>query len=245
MIKLWWGSDELAARDAWRAAVAAARAEAPAGLFIQAHGDELRPAELAEWLVARELLTGLPPLIAADHWLGEASSRNLVLPRLASLADSDTLFLLLEGGDETQLVEVFKLAAAVTPEPRAARAGTRKMPTNLTWSPFPLTDALLARDRRRLWLRMVEALVWREVAAEDVFWRLWWQIKTLRLVAADEATARRNLKPFVWQKTKSALARFTAAELEALIDRLMDCWRGDRRGGLPLSLALERFALEI
>ncbi len=240
MIRLWYGADEQAARAAWRAAVDAARAVAPAAPSAVVNGEELRAADLAEWLATPAgLFSPAPIIIGADHWLEDGSSCEIVEALLPRLASAPANFLFLEG-EAAAVNLILTLAQEVQKfdQPRGRAAGVTS-----AWSPFPLTNALLARHRKNFWLLLTDALFKRRVAPEDVFWRLWWQVKALWLVATDEAAARRALKPFPFQKTKAALTRYPRADLEILLERLTDCFRADRRGHLPLDLALERFAL--
>jgi hypothetical protein len=109
---------------------------------------------------------------------------------------------------------------------------------------FLLTDALLRRDKKSLWLLLTEA--WRNgLSNEEIIGVLFWQIKTLRLAAHTKSAQESGLKPFVDQKARRALKLFSMEEVEKFSKTLIQIYHRGHEGKLDLSNSLETLILSI
>lgn len=166
---------------------------------------------------------------------------------LASLAESENLFILKEG----------KLIAAhkrLVDPPSSRSAGLRRGEEN-TWESeefiekektekksfqiFDLAHALGMRDRKNLWLGYQKAL--REgIAPEEVHSILMWQAKTMLQVLAG---ATDDIKPFVLGKAKTFLTKYSPAEARDISFRLVSLYHDARRGAVDFERGLEKIIL--
>lgn len=120
------------------------------------------------------------------------------------------------------------------------------------YNPFGLTDLFTLKKRREAYKYFYADLA-SGVSAEEMFWKLWWQIKTLLAVSAEKQKGLNNfqiksstgLHPFVIQKSLSALSRFSKEELVKIWDELFALWRDSREGSADLESGLERLILEL
>ncbi len=109
---------------------------------------------------------------------------------------------------------------------------------------FQLTDALLKRDKKALWLLLREGE--REgLSDEQAVGLLFWQIKTLRLVEKTASGEEAGLKPFVYSKAKQALKNFKNGELETLSRDLLTIYHDGHLGKLDINFALEQWVLKL
>ena len=107
---------------------------------------------------------------------------------------------------------------------------------------FLLTDAFLRRDKKALWLLLMEA--WSNgVSNEEIIGILFWQVKILRLVERTKSPEEAGQKPFVYSKAKRALGSFKKGELDTLSQNLLSIYHEGHQGKVDTSLALEKWVL--
>ncbi|MBI2038785.1 MAG: hypothetical protein HYT22_00675 [Candidatus Niyogibacteria bacterium] len=116
-------------------------------------------------------------------------------------------------------------------------------------SPFELADALSSGDLRRAYAVYHRHLA-AGVSAQELFWKLWWQAKTLVQVASfngaspAEIKEKTGLHPFVIGKALRGVTLLGADKVELLFDSLFAAWRDARaESGSDLSLHLEKILL--
>lgn len=111
-----------------------------------------------------------------------------------------------------------------------------------TFNTFSLTDALLLKDKKTLWLKLTEA-VQAGVSLEEIVGVLFWQIKILRLVEKSKSADEAGQKPFVYQKAQRALAKFKPGELSELSRGLLKLYHDGHMGKADMRNALEQWVL--
>ncbi len=109
---------------------------------------------------------------------------------------------------------------------------------------FLLTDALLRRDKKSLWLLLMEAQK-NELSNEEITGVLFWQIKILRLVEKTKSAEEAGQKPFVYSKAKRALTNFKKEELDTMSRTLLSIYHDGHLGRCDTALALEKWVLTI
>lgn len=109
---------------------------------------------------------------------------------------------------------------------------------------FALTDALVARDKRRLWLLFHEAKQV-GIADEEIVGVLWWQLKAMRLAALTSSAEEAGMKAFPYSKAKQALRQFPLIQVEDTSRALLSIYHDGHAGKRDLSVALEQFMLTV
>lgn len=112
------------------------------------------------------------------------------------------------------------------------------------FNPFALSDALLRRDKKSLWLLLQEAKA-NGVALEQTTGLLFAQLRALRLSARASSAAEAGMKPFVWGKAKNGLSKFKEGEVDELSRKLVEVYHDGHLGKQDMELALERWVLEV
>lgn len=109
---------------------------------------------------------------------------------------------------------------------------------------FTLTDALLRRDKKSLWILLIEA--WRNgLSNEEIIGILFWQVKMLRLVSKTKSAEEVGQKPFVYDKAKRALHQFKPDELTHFSRDLVRIYHDGHMGKRNSSIALEEWVLRL
>ncbi len=158
-----------------------------------------------------------------------------MLTNLELLEKSEHNFILIEGGVTAAVKKKFSAHGACH-ESIALKEES--------FNTFSLTDALLLRDKKTLWLRLMEAMR-AGVPAEEIIGVLFWQIKILRLVGKTKSAEEAGQKPFVYDKAKRALSKFKDGELEKLSRELIILYHEGHMGKADINLALEKWVLMI
>ena len=120
----------------------------------------------------------------------------------------------------------------------------REVDKKQSFNVFTLTDALQARDRKRLWLVYGEAIR-SGIEPENVSGTLHFSVKQMLNVATASTAEATGLTPFQYAKAKRGACLFTVAELVALSRTLVQVYHDAHRGRCDLALALERWVLSV
>ncbi len=109
---------------------------------------------------------------------------------------------------------------------------------------FALTDALGARDKKRAWIIYQEALA-AGLVADEIFFKLVWQVKSLLLAAKTKSVGETDMKPFPYNKAKGYLKNFKLEELEDLSQQLVEGYLLARQGKGEIETLIEKILLKL
>ncbi len=156
-----------------------------------------------------------------------------MLPQLSS---HESIFVIIEG---VLLAPEKKKFARLTEHLDETKGETAQR-----FNTFALSDALLARNKKQLWMGLCEATE-SGVSAEEIIGILWWQLKTLRLVARSKTAEEAGMKDFTFNKAKRALMSFKQGEIERLSQSLLEVYHQGHAGEHDIDLALEKWTLSL
>jgi DNA polymerase III delta subunit len=109
---------------------------------------------------------------------------------------------------------------------------------------FALADALARKDKKMLWVGIIEART-HGLSSEEVIGTLWWQLKTLSLAGQTKSAAEAGLKDFPYNKAKRALALFREGEIKRLSQELLAVYHDGHSGVRDIDTAFEAWALTL
>lgn len=107
---------------------------------------------------------------------------------------------------------------------------------------FQFGNTFAARDKKRLWILLHEAYAVGK-DAQDVHNILWWQIKNMNLVMVSKDNP--GLHPFVYQKTKQSLSKYSPEELQGYMKQYLTMFHEARLGKQSLEDALEHYIISL
>lgn len=198
--------------------------------------EEFLAAPIEELLGGQGLFENARLIILRNIFENEEGKEKL-LSYLEEAGASPNIFILEEG----------KIDAATKKKISTAAAETflfEKNQKEAAFNRFAIADALGARDKKRAWVLLIEALR-TGAAGEEIAGLLFWQVKAMLLARSHKTAESAGLNPFVFRKAQGFSQNFTDEELNNLSRTLMRLPHESRRGGLELSLALERFVLSL
>ncbi len=112
------------------------------------------------------------------------------------------------------------------------------------FNPFLLADALLEKDKKRLWILYIEAIQ-AGLSAEEIIGTLWWQLKTVRLAQQTVNASEADMKDYPYNKAKRGLRNFKEGELQTLSRNLLGLYHEGHSGKKDIDIALERWVLSL
>lgn len=231
MLKLYYGTNRQAARDAVNAFVQTNLA--PDGTLTTIDPLSYSDGQLAEALGASSLFGGAEWFLidtpaADDDVLAE------VYDNLAEMSESQNTFLILEGALLAPAKKKYRKHTD-SDEEFTAVAGQR-------FNNFAMADALASKDRRNLWV-LLQTAKSEGMAAEFIIGTLWWQLKTLRLASVTNNADEAGMKEYPYNKAKRSLAAFAPGEVQRLSQSLLELYHDGHAGVQDIDLALERWVL--
>lgn len=110
------------------------------------------------------------------------------------------------------------------------------------YNPFQICDAVAEKDRKSAWILLQKAIL-SGVPVEEVFWKIWWQVKVLLLVKNQPQDL--DLHPFVIKKNLRNIKNFTQEELKNLSWNLVDLYHKTRQGQAEFEIGLEKILISL
>lgn len=209
--------------------------------------------EKIKTLAAGTSLFGEKYLIELRYFSETATGRELLISLLPHLKASAHDVLIIDGTltkePLTKLEEAgAKLQKFMKPAPVGGYAGAREVkvshPIFAGYDIYRFSNAFGLRDKKRLWVEYQTALT-AGLPAEELFWKISWQLKHMLIAAKMTPTDKTDLKPFSIQKAKGFLRNYKPEELPGLSLNLINIYHRARRGQSDFETALERFVLEL
>jgi hypothetical protein len=203
-------------REKMRKTLEALQKRAPLAHVMRVTDEDAEGVNIEELLSAQGLFY-TKRIVVFDNALKEKIAQKKIIPHLKTMAQSEHVFLVLEETPHADILK--KLTAHATKSLISESAKKKKDETD--WS---ATNALEARDSKRLWLALTRAQLG-GVASEMTHGQLFWKAKQMLL--------------------ERRFRKWNEGEAKKLIGMLAELPHRARRRGVELEYALERFALEI
>lgn len=167
----------------------------------------------------------------------DESSKSIISEFLKDIAESDNIFIMTEGGIlKKDFTKLEKHADKVWEH-------VAKEKTEVKENIFNITNYLLTRDKKNLWIEFQKLKS--TFAVEEIHGTLFWCFKNIALVSRSTSPEETGLKPFVYSNTKKAVSKFTTEEIDEKLWGLTKILGDSRRGEGELEILLEKWVLGI
>ncbi len=205
------------------------------GEVVKVSSDEYHEGVLTELAESTSLFGGVQ-VILIDTPSSDTEFEEGVERSLEDMQRSQNHFILIEGALLAPAKKMYtKYADSI--EDLGGASGEK-------FNTFALTDAFLARDKKKLWMLLMDA--WRAGESnEAIVGVLFWQVKILRLVSKTSSPEEAGQKPYTYNKAKQALQMFKEGEIERLSHELVQLYHDGHMGKGEMGTALERWVLGI
>lgn len=233
MLYVFFGNDRAGARKAAREFIGDTLKHT--GEVIEIGDETFVPGTLTE-LAGGVSLFGGSGVIVLDGLGAVPEYQDELLDSVLLLKDSPNTFIIIEG---TLLTDAKKMFTK-----HAENISEIKKETEKRFNSFALADALCARDKKSLWLLLIDARR-NGISDEEIIGTLFWQVKIMRLAERTKSANESGQKDFVYNKAKRALQKFRHGEADSLSKELLSLYHEGHSGKRDLALALERWVLAL
>ncbi len=239
MIYFLYGSDFSKVRTKLREIIVSQQKKNPDASYFKIEADTWRESSLEELLGSAGLFQN-KYLIVLDGVFGDKKTGEKALPFLKDMANSQNIFIIVEGELTKEVGGKIEKKAEKTQHFSSPLEKTKKK----SFDVFALTDAFGVRDKKQLWVLYQRALL-EGVSTEEIHRLLLWQVKAILAVFISKDVRESGLNPFVYKKAASFSRNFSKEELINLETSLVIMYHDARRGVLDFDIGLERFVLNI
>lgn len=214
-------------------------------------GDDLSSAanRFSSFVAGQGLFEKKLIIVLKNLCMESLDAREYIIERLEDLQKSDNVFIFAEGKlDAKTLASLKKFSQKVIEEDTGKVTSSRSGPANFggerDFNVFALGDAFGERNKGKAWSVYEKALM-KGSEPEELHGLLFWQLKSMLLAANANSAEEAGLKPFVFSKSKRFSKNYSEDELRNLSGKMVRLYHESRLESRELSIALERFILEI
>ncbi|MCC2630565.1 MAG: hypothetical protein K0S38_374 [Candidatus Paceibacter sp.] len=168
-------------------------------------------------------------------------AKEAVLERIKDIGKSDNIFVFLEGDLTKADLAKFEKNAEKVQEFELKTKGEEKKEA---FKIFAISDAFSRRDKKQMWVLFTKAKL-NEISAEEIHGIIFWQAKAMLLAAQTKNAKEAGLNPYVYDKSRASLNKYTLDEMKAVSSKLVSIYHDARRGIHDFDAALEKFILEV
>ncbi len=174
--------------------------------------------------------------VVLDNLFENKEVKEYVVDRLEEVKDSDQIFLFLESKvDAASLKKIEKYSEKVQEFLQKEKA---KENLNI----FSITDGLVGKDKRRLWISYID-LLGKGAVAEEIHGILFWQVKNMILASRAKSATETGLSPFVYNNALRGARNFKTEDLQKMSGELVSMTHKVRSGEGELEIMLEKWVL--
>lgn len=177
-------------------------------------------------------------LVVCNRVLENPGARIFVEKNIERISATPNIFLFFEEEIEEKLLDLFKKYSEKVQEFKLKKVRENQK----DYKPFAICDAVAEKNKNRAWVLFQKALL-SGVPAEEVFYKIVWQIKALLLIK--KYPKETGLHPFVVQKNLANVKNFTEKELTDYSFELLKIYHNVRKGLEEFPLGLEKFLINL
>ncbi len=175
--------------------------------------------------------------VVLDNLFEKKDSKNYILDRLEGVQNSEQIFLMLESVVDAPSLKKIEKVAKQSQE--FQKTESKKQAYNI----FSITDGLLAKDKKNLWVSYIDFLE-KGASAEEIHGIFFWQVKNMILASRVQSQTESGLSPFVYKNALSGGRNYKTEELLHMSSSLVLMTHRVRNGEGELPIMLETWILE-
>jgi hypothetical protein len=177
-------------------------------------------------------------IVILDGLFEKKDIKEYVLEKLPEMKEAKHPFLILEGKiDAPTLKKIERIAEKV-------QEFTKPEGKKETYNIFYITDGLLARDKKKLWIDYVDLLS-KGAAAEEIHGILFWQVKNMILTSCADSMKETGLTPYQYKNALTGSRKYKEDELLKMSSDLVEMTHKVRSGEGDLDVMLEKWVLSV
>ena len=221
----------------------------PNASFFKLDLDNFNESKLEELLFGQGLFEQ-KYIIQMDFLFEDKFVQDFILNKLKEISESENVFLFREKRASKPILKKIEKYASKIQEFSLKESGGRSFATRNgdfkidDFNIFDLATCFGNRNKKDLWV-LYQKTKNKNIPTEEVSGILFWQLRVMFQVLNSNNAVEAGLKPFVFNKAKIYLKKYSEKELKKMSSDLVSIYHKSRRGLCEFDLALEKFILEI
>ncbi|MFZ2621485.1 MAG: hypothetical protein WAX85_00350 [Minisyncoccia bacterium] len=230
-----YGTDTHKSRKKLHELLDLAQKKRPGAEIFKITTENWTPGQFDELLVSQGLFEQKYTVVL-DNLFEKKDIKEYVVDRLEEMKNSEQIFLMLEGSvDVTSLKKIEKNS-------EKTQEFQKKEEKSFSPSIFGITDGILQKDKKKLWISLVGFLN-KGFAPEEIHGIFFWQVKNMILASRAGSSNETGLSPFVYKNALTGARNYKTEELQKMSSDLVDMTHRVRQGKGQLEVILEKWVL--
>jgi DNA polymerase III delta subunit len=237
MLYVIYGADSHKARKKLHELLDIAKKKRPDAELFKLTTENWSEPQLDELLVSKGLFESKYTVVL-DNLFEKKDIKAYIVEKLKEISESEQVFLMLESSiDAATLKKIEKNAKQVQEFVKAE--GKKSF-----GSVFSVTDGILERDRKKLWISLIDFL-YKRTAVEEIHGIFFWQIKNMLLASFAKSQTETGLSPFVYTNALRGARKYKTEEILKMSSELVEMTHKVRSGEGELEIMMEKWVLGI
>jgi DNA polymerase III delta subunit len=195
-------------------------------------------AEQFDELLAAQGLFEKKYIVVLDFLFSQKEIKEKILEKLAEMKSAEHWFLILDGKIDAPTIKKLEKFSYKTQE--FAKVENKKETPII----FTVTDKLLARNKKQLWICFVD-LLGQGIAAEEIHGVLFWAVKNMIIAGRTKNQNDSGLAPFPYSKALAGSRNYTLSELQKMSGDFVEMTHKVRIGEREMETMLEKWILSL
>jgi len=235
MLYIFCGTDTTLSSKKIGATIRSLEQKKPDAGYFSIEGRELSDDFVNEYALSQGLFEK-KYIVKIEYPFENAGSKDLFMNNLDAMADSENVFLILEG---KMLADDLK---KITKKSEKVFKHEKEKTTDKKFNLFSLVENVARKDKKNSWIIFRDAIN-RGISSEEIHGLLWWQIKAIYIASITKSVKDSGMKEFSYSKAKKFSQNFTKVELEETMQSLVSVYHEAHLGKIDFETSLEKFLL--
>ena len=215
------------------------------GLFVKRPNSEVFKITSENWseeqfdeLISSQGLFEQKYIVVLDFLFSQKDIKEHILKQLEKMQTAEHWFLILDGKvDVASVRSIEKIAyKTVVFEKKDVKKDSPII--------FTITDKLLARDKKRLWITYID-LVNQGIAEEEIHGVIFWAVKNMLIASRVDSQKDSGLTPYAYKNALTGTRNYKTEELKKMSSDLVEMVHKVRSGEGDMDVMLEKWVLGI
>lgn len=180
-------------------------------------------------------------IVVLNFLLSNKNTKDFILDNIKEMEEAEHWFLIIDGKlDQATIKKIEKSSYKVQKFEKPI--GSEKEKDNPVI--FTITDKLLSRDKKKLWIVYVD-LINQKIPVEEIHGLIFWAVKNMIITSHADSQKESGLTPFQYSKALSGSRNYKTEELQKMSSNLVEMIHKVRSGEGDLGVMLEKWILTI
>lgn len=237
MLYVIYGTDTHKARAKLHELLELAKKKRPEAELFKITTENWSETQFDELLIAQGLFEQKYTTVL-DNLFEKKDIKSYVLDKAKEMKESEQIFLMLESSIDAASLKKFEKFSEKVQE--FTKNEDKKPNINI----FSITDGLVQKDKKKLWVSYID-LLGKGAVAEEVYGILFWQVKNMILASRASSATETGLSPFVYKNALTGARNYKTEDLQKMSGELVDMTHKVRQGEGELEVMIEKWVLEL